>query len=96
MNAKIKVSEQRRIAASMGNQVLGTIQKNITYTDKSLIVYLYNAIVRPHLEYCIHAWNPYLRTINVWNKLSTECVHASSVNMFMNKIDKYLVKAGYT
>ena len=49
MNAKIKVSEQRRIAASMGNQVLGTIQKNITYTDKSLIVYLYNAIVRPHL-----------------------------------------------
>ena len=23
-------------------------------------------------------------------------VHASSVNMFKNKIDKYLVKAGYT
>ena len=36
------------------------------------------------------------RTINVWNKLSTECVHASSVNVFKNKIDKYLVKAGYT
>ena len=36
------------------------------------------------------------RTINVWNKLSTECVHASSINMFKNKIDKYLVKAGYT
>ena len=35
------------------------------------------------------------RTINVWNKLSTEYVHASSVNMFKNKIDKYLVKAGY-
>ena len=36
------------------------------------------------------------RTINVWNKLSTECVHSSSVNMFKNKIDKYLVKVGYT
>ena len=24
------------------------------------------------------------------------CVHASSVNMFKNKIDKYLAKAGYT
>ena len=34
-------------------------------------------------------------TINVWNKLSTDCVHANSVNMFKNKIDKYLVKAGY-
>ena len=36
------------------------------------------------------------RIINVWNKLSSECVHASSVNMFKNRIDKYLVKAGYT
>ena len=27
---------------------------------------------------------------------STDCVHASSVNMFKNKIDKYLVKVGYT
>ena len=36
------------------------------------------------------------RTINVWNKLATDCVHASSVNMFKNKIDRYLVKAGYT
>ena len=32
------------------------------------------------------------RTINVWNKLSEECAHASSVNMFKNRIDKYLVK----
>ena len=36
------------------------------------------------------------RTINVWNKLSEECVHASSVNMFKNRIDKHLDKAGYT
>ena len=39
------------------------------------------------------------RTINVWNKLSAECVHASrsSVSiMFKNRIDRYLVKAGYT
>ena len=36
------------------------------------------------------------RTINVWNNLSTDCVHTSSVNMSKNKIDKYLVKAGYT
>ena len=35
------------------------------------------------------------RTINVGNKLSAEYVHASSVNMFKNRIDKYLVKAGY-
>ena len=32
------------------------------------------------------------RTINVWNKLSTDCVHAITVNMFKSKIDKYLSK----
>ena len=61
MNANMKVSEQCRIAASKGNQVLRMIRKNITYNDKSLIVPLYKAIVRPPLEYCIHACSPYLR-----------------------------------
>ena len=33
-------------------------------------------------------------TINEWNKLSTDCVTASSVNMFKNKVDTYLRRAG--
>ena len=45
MNADMKVSEQCRIAASKGNQVLGMIRRNISYEDKSLIVPLYKAIV---------------------------------------------------
>ena len=61
MNANMKVSEQCRIAASKGNQILGMIRRNITYKEKSLIIPLYKAIVRPHLEYCIQSWNPYLR-----------------------------------
>ena len=59
MNANMKVSEQCRIAASTGNQVIGMIRRNITYKEKSLIVPLYKAIVK-------------------------------------NKVDKYLVKVGYT
>ena len=27
-------------------------------------------------------------------KLSVDCVHSSSVNMFKNRIDNYLVRAG--
>ena len=61
MNANMKVSVQCRIAASKGNQVLGMIRRNITYKENSLIVPLYKAIVRPHLEYCIQAWNPHIR-----------------------------------
>ena len=36
------------------------------------------------------------RTVNEWNKLSADCVHSSSVNMFKNRIDNHLVRAGYT
>ena len=61
MNANMTLSEQCKIVASKGSKVLGMIRRNITYKDNSLIVPRYKAIVRPHLEYCIHAWSPYLR-----------------------------------
>ena len=43
------------------NQVLGIIRR--TYDDKSKenIVQLYKSLVRPHLEYCMQAWRPYLQ-----------------------------------
>ena len=61
MNANMKESEQCRIAASKDNQVLGMIRRNMTNKENSLIMPLYKAIVRHHLEYCIQAWNPHLR-----------------------------------
>ena len=36
------------------------------------------------------------RIVNEWNRLSADCVGASSVNIFKNKIDVYLKRAGYT
>ena len=192
ISADMKVSEQCGIAASKGNQILGLIRKNITYKEKKLIIPLYKAIVRPHLEYCIQAWRPYhkkdietlertqratkmipelrdlsyeerlkecglttletrwlrgdqieifkilnghedidrniffslkkdnrtrghevtlvnnqcildfrkysfsQRTVNEWNKLSTDCVTSSSENMLKNKVDTYLRRADYT
>ena len=47
------------------------IRRNITYKDKKLILPLYKAIVRPHLEYCIQAWKPYRK-----KDIDTlECIH---------------------
>ena len=36
------------------------------------------------------------RVINVWNKLPNDCVNASSVNIFQNRIERYLIRVGYT
>ena len=58
-SADMKVLQHCGIAASKGNQILGLIRRTIMYKEKQLIVPLYKAIVRPHLEYCIQAWRPY-------------------------------------
>ena len=190
-SADMKVSEQCGIAASKGNQILGLI-RTITYKEKQIIVPLYKAIVRLHLEYCIQARTPYRkkdkdkleriqrratkiipelrdlnyenrlfqclttletrrlredqievfkivngyeeldryvffklkegsrtrghkatlvkeqcrldmrkysfsqRVINEWIKPPNDCVNASSVNMFKNRVDRYLIRADYT
>ena len=36
------------------------------------------------------------RRINEWNRLSADCMHSSSINMFKNRIENYLARAGYT
>ena len=67
INANITVSEQCRIAPSQDNQIVGMIQEK--YYIKGLIAPLYNAIVRPQLQYCIQAWRPYLRKdLNIFEK----------------------------
>ena len=58
-SADMNVSEQCGIATLKGNQMLRLIRRTITYKEKQLIVPLYKAIVRPHLEYCILARRPY-------------------------------------
>ena len=55
----MKVSEQCGIAAAKGNQIRGLIRRNIVYKEKELIIPLYKTIIRPHLEYCVHAWRSY-------------------------------------
>ena len=189
----MKVSEQCGIAASKCNQILGLNRRNTTYKNKKLIIPLYKATVRPHLQYCIQVWRPFRkkdidtleciqrrvtkiilelrdlsyeesltecglitletrslrgnhienfkilngyenidrnmvfslkkdsrtrghevksvkdqcrldirkysfsqRSVNEWNKLSMDCITYSSVNMFNNKLDTYLRRAGYT
>jgi len=42
-------------------QVLGVIQRNFVSNDKEDFLLLFNGFVRPHLEYCVSVWSPYLR-----------------------------------
>ena len=54
------------------------------------------ALVNEHCRLDMTKYYFSQRVINEWNKLPNGCVNASSVNMFKNRIDRYLIRAGYT
>ena len=43
------------------NQIVGMIRRIYEDRSKNNIVPLYKSLVRPHLEYCVQAWGPYLQ-----------------------------------
>ena len=49
-SADMKVSEQCGVTASTGNQIIVLIRRNIACKEKELIIPLYKALIKPHLE----------------------------------------------
>ena len=54
------------------------------------------ALVKEQCRLDMRKYSFLQRVINEWHKLPNDCVNASSVNMFKNRSDRYLLRAGYT
>ena len=61
INRNLKPSKQCLAAAKKASRVVGMLYRNITNKTPSIMSRLIKQLVRPHLEYAIQAWSPWLR-----------------------------------
>ncbi|MGH0179132.1 UNVERIFIED_CONTAM: hypothetical protein FKN15_000718, partial [Acipenser sinensis] len=51
-------SRQCGEAIKKANKMLGYIVRSVEFKSREVMLKLYNALVRPHLEYCVQFWSP--------------------------------------